>query len=282
MWTYLRRFHSDEDGAIAVMFAVFLFVLVGFAALAIDMGYSFATRTDLQVTASAAAHAGVQVITDADDNDIPDTGDYRRVAVEYAYRNMPATTHGNILEPICGTYDPGTGTVSGDTDLCEDVQAGNWNPDTRTFCAWDNKPPFDCYDPATMALDAVRVDAYRSEKNDNPLNLILAPVVGLAQASINAHAIAWTPVEGAAAVEARDCYQTGVIAMGVVDLDSRNDLTEGMCVYGDKGVKIQSDLCFEGAGDPEDDPPVPTSCDSSNPPITSQVQLMTPGPSGPD
>ncbi len=71
------------------MFAVFLFVLVGFAALAIDMGYSFATRTDLQVTASAAAHAGVQaIITDPSDDDTPLTDDYRRVAVKYSYRNM--------------------------------------------------------------------------------------------------------------------------------------------------------------------------------------------------
>ncbi len=74
MYSFLRRFHSDEDGAIAVMFAVFLFVLVGFAALAIDMGYTYATRTDLQVTASAAAHAGVQAITDADANGVDDKG----------------------------------------------------------------------------------------------------------------------------------------------------------------------------------------------------------------
>ncbi len=87
MWTFLKRFHSDEDGAIALMFALFLVVLVGFAALAIDMGYSFATRTDLQVTASAAAHAGVQAITDVAPQDgIDDTKEYRRVAVEYAYR----------------------------------------------------------------------------------------------------------------------------------------------------------------------------------------------------
>ncbi len=193
MWTYLRRFHSDEDGAIALMFALFLFVLVGFAALAIDMGYSFATRTDLQVTASAAAHAGVLSLTD--DGSGKPTDDFRLVAVEYAYRNMPFAAHQQILEKVCGDYDEIAGTASGgDTDVCVDVQAGNWNPDTRQFCAWDNKEPFNCpFDPDTMELDAVYVAAYRSTDADhqNPLNLFLAPAVGLAEISMTVDAIAW-------------------------------------------------------------------------------------------
>ncbi len=141
MWTYLRRFHSDEDGAIALMFALFLVVLVG-----------------------------------------------------------------------------------------------NWDPDQRIFTPEGSLT-------VDMALDAVRIDAYRSVRsgNDNPLKLFLAPVVGLAETSIVVRAIAWN--EGGDNPP-EDCFQNGIISGGLVDMDSNNDYIEEMCVYGKLGVSAQSDNCF--------------------------------------
>ena len=43
MYSFLRRFHGDKDRQVTVIFAVFLFVMVGIAVLAIDMSYTFAT-----------------------------------------------------------------------------------------------------------------------------------------------------------------------------------------------------------------------------------------------
>jgi len=186
MNSFLMRFSRDENATIATIIALMLFAILGFAAAAIDMSYANSTRTELQVTASAAALAGVQQIVDDNEDGIDDTHQYRRGAVEYVYRNMAASKHGNVVQAACGTYDPASKTVSGDSE-CSDVKVGYWAPATRTFTPWDDP----AWDPVTMALDAVRVRAHRSRDNANPLGLFLAPAVGLAEQDINVSAIAW-------------------------------------------------------------------------------------------
>ena len=148
----------DERGVVAVIVAILVPVFIGFAALAIDMSYARWTRTKLQHTASAAALAGALDLTDADDNGVPDTDDYRKKGVEYAYKNMPEARHGNILAPECGTYDVAAGTVNGSVE-CTDVKAGNWNPTARVFTDWDDNDCADgiCFNAATMELDAVNI-----------------------------------------------------------------------------------------------------------------------------
>jgi Flp pilus assembly protein TadG len=183
MNAFLKDFYRDERGAMAAIIVLMLFVLLGFGALAIDMGFASSTRTELQVTASSAAMAGVQSINEAD----PTDSEYREAAVEFTYRNMPGAGNGNLVEAACGIYDPVGGTVSGSTE-CSDVKVGNWAPatipgDRGTFTAWDDDP--------NLPLDAVRVRAHRSDTNGNPLNLFLAPVVGLAQQDVNVSAVAW-------------------------------------------------------------------------------------------
>ncbi len=252
MYSFLRKFHRDEEGATATIIALTLFVLIGFAAAAIDMSYANATRTELQVTASAAALAGVAQIVDANGDAVADNDDWRKGAVEFAYRNMAASTHGNILQSTCGTYDPVGGTVNGSGE-CSDVKVGDWDPDTRTFTAWD--------DGATE-LDAVRVLAHRSQDNGNPLALFLAPAVGLAEQEINVSAIAW-----ADSATALDCYQRGIIANGLVDMDSTNTFIDAMCVYGEEGIKVQSNNCFQGPNE---------GCGEGY--NTPGVQVMTPPP----
>ncbi len=232
---FLKRFSNEEDGVTATIIALTLPVLLGFAAVAIDMSYANSTRTEVQVTASSAALAGVQQIVDADENGIADNDDYRLGAVEFAYRNMALSKHGNIVESTCGTYDPVGGQVSGSGE-CSDVKVGNWAPLTRTFTAWDDAG----FDPGTMDLDAVRVLAHRSQDNGNPLGLFLAPAVGLAEQEINVSAVAWSDSSPL------NCYNQGIFANGWLDMDSNNTFTDAICLYGEEGVKIQSVNCFQG------------------------------------
>lgn len=51
-------FKRHESGAVAVLVAVLLVVLLGFAALAIDVGHAMLVRGQMQNAADAAAHAG--------------------------------------------------------------------------------------------------------------------------------------------------------------------------------------------------------------------------------
>lgn len=231
MSSFVRQFHTDEKGATATIIALSLFALLAAAAAAIDLGYANATRTELQVTASAAALAGVQNINNGDGDLTPDDDAWRDAAIEYVYRNMAASTHGNVLSSTCGTYEPASGTVIGSAD-CPDIEIGDWDEVSRTFTEHTQ--------PGAVELDAVRVFAHRNQANDNPLGLFIAPVVGLAEQDINVSAVAWS------SASPLDCFQRGIMSNGQVDMDSTNDFLNAICVYGEEGVKIQSDNCFQG------------------------------------
>ena len=58
--THLRRRLNDERGATAVVFALLLIPMLGFAAIAVDVGALYAERARLQVGADAAAIAVAQ------------------------------------------------------------------------------------------------------------------------------------------------------------------------------------------------------------------------------
>ena len=233
---FLTAVWRDTGGAIAVMAIVSLSFLIGFAALAIDMSYAYWTRTQLQHASSAAALAGIlDLIDESPADDQPDTSAYRDLTVAFAYKNMPQIRHGAIINSVCGSYDPITDTVTASTE-CDDVKAGNWDPDTRTFTPWDDAG----YNPATMELDAVMVRTRTSAVNGNPLNLFLAGAVGLAQTDITTVAIATIGGGGV-----NDCYLGGIVAGGSVPSGSDNTYLAGFCVYGHDGVEVGSNNTFE-------------------------------------
>jgi len=64
----MKRFVLEDEGATAVIVALVIFVLVGFAALAVDLGYSFSVKRQLQTAADAAALAGCRVLADGASN----------------------------------------------------------------------------------------------------------------------------------------------------------------------------------------------------------------------
>ena len=99
---------SDRRGAIAPLGAMMLVFVIGFAALALDMGNNYVVKNQLQATADATALAGV--------SQLPDEAAMVLEAQEYAEKNMSAADYGAVL-------------------VNADVIAGNWDPDTRTFTA---------------------------------------------------------------------------------------------------------------------------------------------------
>jgi len=184
----------DERGVVAVIFAIMLPVFVALAALSIDMSYAYKTRNVTQVTASAAALAGVSQLVAANENDDPndddadgnDSEDYRREAIEYVYRNMSPTSHGNVVSAACGSYNSATGEAGTDDLECDDIKAGHWNG--TTFFAWDD----DNYVPENMDIDALQVRTHRAEANANALPLFFAGALGLVETNINTAAVATT------------------------------------------------------------------------------------------
>ena len=147
----IRALLRDDRGSAITMFAVFLMVGVGFAAIVIDGGYLYSLKNKLQTTADAAALAAVTQLPDEDA--VEDT------ALEYVAKNMPASEHGGVL-------DDG------------DIVVGNWDENTRTFT------------PEVDPGNAVRVTTRRSQANGNAAGLFFAPILGFDQVDVETTAIA--------------------------------------------------------------------------------------------
>ena len=149
---FLGRFLRNQDGAIAAVSAVSLVVILGFGAFAIDMSYAYSERNLLQVTASAAALAAAP--------ELPDQSEATEMALEYVEANMPAATHGMVLDST-------------------DVVLGNWDPVGETWT------------PGGTPVNAIEVTTRRSSANGNRLNLFLSPILGLGSLDMEASAVAY-------------------------------------------------------------------------------------------
>ena len=213
--TTLNGFLRNEDGISAIVFAIFLPVLVGTAALAIDMGYAYSKRTDLQTTASAAALAGAGIamdgavvdvdgtiaytLIDKDGDGVPDSDDSNSDGVidgavvlneaqAYAEKNIAGEAVLATLDVLPGNWEPATRIFT---------RSGTWDPATQVFvldpAAYDSATGTwtAVTDPVTP-MNAVMATTRRAADgpNDNALPLFLASAVGMTEININTTALA--------------------------------------------------------------------------------------------
>lgn len=82
----LRR----EGGQALVMVVLFLFVLLGMAAMVIDVGYAFYAQRSLQAQVDAAALAGAQ--------ELPDPSRAEAIAYEYSGQSGGKSERGNVRD----------------------------------------------------------------------------------------------------------------------------------------------------------------------------------------
>ena len=147
----IRDFLAHDDGGIAILVAFGMAMVIGAAAVAIDLSYAYVERNRLQVAADAAALAGA--------NALPDQDAARVSAVEYASRNMPVETHGAVLQT-------------------SDVEIGVWDAASRSLAVGATPP------------NAVRVTTRRQSANGNALDLFFARALGFASMDLSAAAVA--------------------------------------------------------------------------------------------
>ncbi len=141
----------DCSGAFAPISALVLIVILGFGALAIDFGYAYVERNNLQATADASALAGAL--------QLPDETEMAVQAQDIAEKNMPAAAYGMVLANA-------------------DIQAGNWDPATRTFTA------------ALAPINAVRTVTRRQAASGNPAPAFLGGIFGYSDYDVSAGSIA--------------------------------------------------------------------------------------------
>jgi hypothetical protein len=147
-----------ERGLVIVIFAVCLFLLIGFAALAIDIGYLHTTRSELQNVADAAALAGARYLGD----------EYSKLTTsEMATHPFTKEEVYAVINAVAIQNKAANNSISIDID---DVEIGLWDVEQSTDDIWY---------PTLMGPDAVRVIARRDGTANGPITTFLARIFGI-------------------------------------------------------------------------------------------------------
>lgn len=174
MRTRWRMLRMNEDGATAVYAVVVLAVLVGFAALAVDVNYLFGVRNELHNAADAGSLAGASMLFN-DDGSL----------------NRPAAI--GEADRIASVNKTGNQDVSEITS-----ETGHWSFTNRQFTASTNTTQTDWQERSFSELDvdpdfinAVRVHTARS---DTPS--FFAKILGFDHFFVSTDAVAYIGFAG--------------------------------------------------------------------------------------
>ncbi|NTU49621.1 MAG: hypothetical protein HGA87_01770 [Desulfobulbaceae bacterium] len=167
----IKRLHGQR-GVAAILFALCLPVLLGLAALAVDLARLNLTRAELQNAADAAALGGALSL-----------GDLSVAAPDKPYNWTAATA--KAIQVAQSNFANGVKI----TDV--NIDKGSWNLQTRSFALL---PPTGV---PTGNVPAIRATIeISSTKNNGPLPMFFAPILGIATSNVQARAIAILPAAG--------------------------------------------------------------------------------------
>jgi len=114
---------SNQRGAVLIFVGICLVVLVGITALALDLGYMYVTRNELQNISDSASLAATRHI-----GHIYETIPYQ----EQATYNFSS----NVSEIKDAAKDMGVANIAAAKNITindSDISIGRWNFETRTF-----------------------------------------------------------------------------------------------------------------------------------------------------
>lgn len=174
---------DDQRGVAAIVVALVMVLLVGFAALAIDIGHLYVVRNELHNAADAGALAGARYLYN-EDGTLVNVG-ANQIASDAATANKS--------EKIAVEVNWSGGNTG-------DVQRGHWSFATRTFTPNDSTAPVDLWNVSAEELDqdpdfinAVRVVTRREAF---PASSFFARIFGRENFSLAAQAIAYIGFAG--------------------------------------------------------------------------------------
>jgi len=228
----------DQRGGIAALFGLSSAVLFTIAALVIDGGQLYVTKTKLQGTADAAALAAAV--------DLPNEGPAQAAALIYAMNNMAPGEHGPVLHPA-------------------DVTFGIWDQRDKSFTTGATPP------------DAVRVTVRRSASRGNPVETHFAHLLGFPEVDVEASAIA-TSGNPAVCILALEPHDQKAIHLGngtitangcIVHVNSDN---ASQAISGNPNGGLSADaICVAGSynGSPDYTPAPEIGCPPLNDPLTN-------------
>ncbi|MGM0586633.1 MAG: pilus assembly protein TadG-related protein [Pseudomonadota bacterium] len=199
-----RALARDERGAVTIwmVFWTIGFLLLG--GVALDAANAWRVRAALQAAADATAHAAALTLRTEGERAARDR------AQAYAREILPADAYGDVLKSA-------------------DIEFGIWDAESRALV--DAKNP-----------DTVRVTLRRSDTNDNAEPTYLLRLAGLMDWDVSASSAAKgvsAPGGGDLGGDENACWRNGLVARGVVDVQSNNVL-RNLCVHGEQGVSVNN------------------------------------------
>ena len=236
-----------RSGAIAIMTAILLLVVIAVAAVSLDSGYIFLTQTELQAACDSSALAGGTELFDGlgvDRTKTPAQVDTaaRDTAVSFAAMNYAG-------DRLAVFADSGRDIRLGRARF--DIASGTW------IKTWDVGP-----------YNMVRVRLHRNKQGssdgDGPLGLLLGPIVGQDSASLAVYATAVTmPASGFAVTPGssetaqimpfafrRSVWERRQLAQDYQDDNPASPLTDNPHVYQKDG---NGNLILDDDGNPIQD-----------------------------
>ncbi|MCM3765803.1 pilus assembly protein TadG-related protein [Neobacillus niacini] len=142
-----KIFLYEEKGQSLVLIAVMLAVLIGFAGVAIDGGRLYATKSDLQKAADAAALAGAQELPNASTSRISAEAYAKENGVKQAeitsinssYQGDTTKIEVNLTRKVSFTFARVLGFTSTDIPARAVAQNDKWDGEALPFINLDNK-----------------------------------------------------------------------------------------------------------------------------------------------
>ena len=161
---YIKRLIlSNSRGGVLVLVALLMTVLVGVAALAIDIGYISTTKNELQNVADAAALAA--------------TGELGRYYIDISTDGTYDSDYGDTIRDVA--IEAGLNNMAGGLAITvSQVLIGSWDGDTHTFTN------------ATTYPNAVKVSALRAEGANGPITSFFAGVFEIPSFDVDTDAVA--------------------------------------------------------------------------------------------
>lgn len=166
---HLMKPLNDSRGAVAVMVALTMTVLLAMAAGALDIGHSLVAKNELQNAADAGALAGARTLGLQYEGMTPAAMATYQLSGGDAAAIISAVQSTSVLNAAAGVNV----TVN-----AADIQIGLWNSATRTFTPTVNQPR------------SVRVITRRDGTANGPISTFLARVVGITSVNVIASATA--------------------------------------------------------------------------------------------
>ena len=193
-------FGMQEDGGITAFAIISISLMLLIMGAAVDVANAYRHQTQLQITADAAARAGLVALAQGED-----TAGARRATEAMIEKNLPRSRYGQLV-----------------TDPATELQILHYDATTGKLDHAGTDTP----------ANAVLVRLQRSEVVDNPLPTFVMGIAGLQSWSLAVTSVA-------VLVPTRHCGNAeGIVARGRLDLGPSPEFGDGFCLHSQSAISL--------------------------------------------